>query len=241
MVNNISKFQFYLIQPIGRLVKPIDLDPRRVHKVIKVNNQFLKFGKLEKKSEIRLSEYIKIFGKNIRFESICSFRNKKELDNFKKHITEIFDNYRVSNPKSKKKLDWMMGISFARAKKIINQEYNSMYQNSGLNSLIGELRVLEFCKIYDLTINDLIDLIKKRKKPTGRPGGKRNKHTEIVQEYLSRTTKYFLKKNPKLSNSQIADEILKILRSISEEKISNEVLIYIRRLSKERLRKLISK
>lgn len=241
MVIKMSKFHFYLIQPKGRLIKPIDLDPRRVHKVIKVNNQFLKFGKSERKIEIRYGEYRKIFGKNIRFESICSFGKKKELDYFKNHIAEIFDNFRVSNPKSKKKLDWMTGISFVKAKKIINYEYNSMYQNLGLNSLIGELSVREFCKINDLTINDLMDLIKKRKKLTGRPEGRRNKHTELVKEYLSRTTKYFLKRNPKLSNSQIADEILKILRSVTEEKISNKVLIYIRRLSKERLRKLISK
>jgi len=135
----------------------------------------------------------------------------------------------------------MTGISFVKAKKIINYEYNSMHQNLGLNSLIGELSVHEFCKINDLTINDLMDIIKKRKKLTGRPEGRRNKYTEVVQKYLSRTTKYFLKRNPKLSNSQIADEILNFLRSKSEENISNEVLIYIRRLSQERLRKLISK
>lgn len=236
-----SKFHFYLTQPKGRLVTPIDLDQRRIHKVIKVNNQFLKFGKSERKIEIRLKEYIKIFGENIRFESICFFGNKQELDKFKNHMAKIFENYRVSNPNSQKKLDWVRGISFAKAKKITIKEYNSLYLNSGLNSLIGELKVNQFCKIYDLTINDLIDLTKKRKKSTGRPEGKKNQYTEMVQVYLSRTKKYLLKRNPKLSNSQIANEILKILRSISEEKLSNEVLANIRRLSTERLRKLISK
>ena len=235
-----SKFHIYLVQTKGRSITPIDKDHRRVNKVIKVNNQYLKFGKSERKIEVRIKEYKRIFGENIKFESICSFENKKDLGDFKNHISEIFNNYRVLNPNSQKKLDWMTGISFQKAKSIMLKEYNSIFQNLGLNALIGSFSVNAFCEMYDLSISELTQLIKNRKKSHGRPKGKKNKYTEIIQEYLNRTSKFFLKKNPHLNDSQIADEILNILRNVSEEKISNEVLISIRKLSKERLRKLIS-
>ena len=37
--SNKNKFHFYLVKPKGRLIKPIDLDPRRVHKII----EFIEF------------------------------------------------------------------------------------------------------------------------------------------------------------------------------------------------------
>lgn len=236
-----NKFRIYLIQPKDRLITPIDLHYQRITKVIKVNNQFLKFGKSERKIEIRIKEYVKIFGDNIKFESICSFNNKKDLNNFKDHISKIFDKYRILNSNSQKKLDWMKGISFQKAKSIIVNEYNLLFQNLGLNALIGNFSISTFCIMYNLSIPELMELVKNKKKLHGRPNGKKNKYTESVQEYLSRTSNFFLKNNPQLSNSQIAEEILNILRSTSEEKISNEILINIRKLSKERLRKLISK
>ena len=40
---NLNKSGIYLVKPRGNKLRPIDLDKRRIHKVIKANDEFLKF------------------------------------------------------------------------------------------------------------------------------------------------------------------------------------------------------
>ena len=61
MTTMLNRMGIYLVQPQGRSLRPLDLDPRRIQKVAKVNNQFLKFGKSERPLSVRYQEYLKIF------------------------------------------------------------------------------------------------------------------------------------------------------------------------------------
>ena len=236
----LKQIGIYLVQPKGRLLRPLDLDRRRIQKVAKVNEKFIKFGKFEKSLEVRYKDYQKIFGDDVKFEVIVSFTDISQLIEFRDHISSIFEGYKISNPGSSRKLEWMTGITFSKAKKIILHEYNYHFsKETGLEKLIASLQVGEFTRLYGVTLDSLLDWAKQKTKVLGRPKGSKDILGLEVKNYLKYMVRHFQFQNADISKREIANQILAILNTVSEEKIGNTVLIKIRRLSPERLRKLI--
>jgi len=120
MLNNSG---IYLTRPNSTIRKPLDLDKRRVHKVAKVNNDFIKFGKSEWPLENRYKRYKKIFGDDVIFEPIVIINDAVKLRAFESVISQLFTGYKISNPGSTRKLEWMTGISFGYAKEKILEAY----------------------------------------------------------------------------------------------------------------------
>jgi len=120
MLNNSG---IYLTRPNSKIRKPLDLDKRRVHKVAKVNKDFIKFGKSERPLENRYRDYKKIFGDDVTFEPVVIINDTDKLRAFESYISPLFDNYKISNPGSSRKLEWMTGISFGYAKEKILEAY----------------------------------------------------------------------------------------------------------------------
>ena len=123
MTTTLNQMGFYLVQPQGRCLRPLDLDPRRIQKVAKVNNQFLKFGKSERHLKIRYQEYQKIFGPDVKFRCMVSFTDVSKMIKFRGLLSQILDAYKITNPGSTRKLEWFTGLSFSQAEKIICDEY----------------------------------------------------------------------------------------------------------------------
>ena len=120
MLNNSG---IYLTRPNSTIRKPLDLDKRRVHKVAKVNKDFIKFGKSERPLEHRYKEYKKIFGDDVTFEPIVIINDTDKLVAFENFISQLFENYKITNPGSTRKLEWITGISFDYAKEKILDAY----------------------------------------------------------------------------------------------------------------------
>ena len=234
------KMGIYLVQPKGRSLRPLDLDPRRIQKVAKVNDQYVKFGKSERPLSVRYQEYQKIFGEDVKFKGIISFREVSQMIAFRDHISGIFEGYKISNPGSSRKLEWMTGITFSKAEQIIRHEYDYHFSEmAGLRKLIASLPVGDFTRLYGVALDDLIDWAHQKSKPVGRPRGSKDVLGTEVKSYLQNMARHFQSQRPNISKREIADQILSILKAVSEEKIGHAILIKIRRLSAERLRKLL--
>jgi len=240
MTTMLNQMGIYLVQPQGRSLRPLDLDPRRIQKVAKVNNQFLKFGKSERPLSVRYQEYQKIFGPNVKFRCIIPFTDVSKMIEFRDHLSQRLDAYKISNPGSTRKLEWFTGISFSQAEKIIRDEYEFNFgEYTGIQSLIASLPVGQFTKLYKLPMSDLLQFAHQPSKMVGRPKGSIDVLGQEVQENIQIMASYLQSKNPSHSKRQLTEEIYRIFHSYSEEQLGNEVLIRIRRLSRERLRKLL--
>ena len=114
----------YLTRPRGRIKKPIDTAKDRIKWVAKVNEDYIKFGKSERPLKARYRDYQRIFGDDVIFEPIIILNDKEKLRAFEDHIKNIFpNNFKISNPGSSRKLEWMTGITFEEAKEKIIEEY----------------------------------------------------------------------------------------------------------------------
>jgi len=125
-----DKSGIYLVQPKGQILRPIDLDKRRIDKVVKVNEDFIKFGKSERPFSLRYYDYKKIFGKDVKFEAIIVLFDVVKLREFEKIVSSSFNDYKISNPNSSRKLEWMHNISFENAKKKILNCFNEFKNNN---------------------------------------------------------------------------------------------------------------
>ena len=112
-----------MVIPSGKKLKPLDLDKRRINKVRKVNNLFIKFGKSERPLLYRYKDYKKIFGEDINFNPILIIENIFNLKKFERYVSARFENYKITNPNSNRKLEWMTNISFNDAKSIILKSF----------------------------------------------------------------------------------------------------------------------
>lgn len=56
---DLNKSGIYLVSPKGKKLRPLDLDPRRINIVARVNDQYLKFGKSERPLKDRYKDYKK--------------------------------------------------------------------------------------------------------------------------------------------------------------------------------------
>tara|TARA_B100000795_G_C22684434_1_gene393081 strand:- start:32 stop:427 length:396 start_codon:yes stop_codon:yes gene_type:complete len=120
---NLNKPGIYLVIPNGKKLKPLDLDKRRINIVAKVNNLNIKFGKSERPLINRYKDYKKIFGEDVNFNPILIIEDIFNLKRFENYISIQFNNYKISNPNSNRKLEWMSNISFNHAKSIILKSY----------------------------------------------------------------------------------------------------------------------
>lgn len=241
MTTTLNQMGIYLVQPQGRSLRPLDLDPRRIKKVAKINNQYLKFGKSERPLSVRYQEYQKIFGSDVKFRCIIPFGDTKKMIAFRDHISLILDGYKISNSGSIRKLEWMTGLSFSQAEQIIRDEYEFHFSEyEGLEGLIANLSVGQFAKLYRTPLDQLMQFASRSRPKQGRPIGSFNRLNEEAQEHLQVLASQFHQKNSKFSKRELADLIYQSLHARSEEQIDNPILVKIRRLSKERLRKLLA-
>ena len=120
---NLNKPGIYLVIPNGKKLKPLDLDKRRINIVAKVNNLNIKFGKSERPLINRYKDYKKIFGEDVNFNPILIIEDIFNLKRFENYISIQFNNYKISNPNSNRKLEWMSNISFNHARSIILKSY----------------------------------------------------------------------------------------------------------------------
>ena len=82
-------------------------DPRCADKVYKANKDNIKIGKT-KSLKNRRDNYFKTFGeKNVNFEVVAI---TDEIDIAEKSIKDFIDKYRVRNPVSNRKTEWLRGI-----------------------------------------------------------------------------------------------------------------------------------
>ena len=121
---NLNRSGIYLVNPNGKELRPLDLDSRRINKVAKVNCEYLKFGKSERPLKDRYKDYKKIFGNDVNFNVILVIDDLVKLREFEKYASSKLNKYKISNPNSVRKLEWMKNITFDEAKLIILKLFN---------------------------------------------------------------------------------------------------------------------
>ena len=126
---NLNSSGVYLVNPNGKELRPLDLDPRRINKVAKVNCEYLKFGKSERPLKDRYRDYKKIFGNDVNFNVILVIDDIEKLREFEKYVSLKFNKYKISNPHSARKLEWMKNITFDEAKMTILKSYKEYEEN----------------------------------------------------------------------------------------------------------------
>lgn len=87
--------------------KPVDTDVRRQN-VLKVDSNAIKVGKAKNLNN-RKKNYIKTFGlENVDFKILyeCNFDQLKNIEN---KILHKIDKYRIINPKTNRKTEWLNG------------------------------------------------------------------------------------------------------------------------------------
>ena len=120
---NLNRSGIYLVNPNGKKLRPLDLDSRRINKVAKVNCEYIKFGKSERPLKDRYKDYKKIFGDDVNFNVILVIDDLVKLREFEKFTSSKLNKYKISNPNSVRKLEWMKNITFDEAKLIILKSY----------------------------------------------------------------------------------------------------------------------
>ena len=115
----------YLVQPKGDHFRIIynHRDQAKIKnkdKTLKVNKEFIKFGKSENLDQ-RHKEYQEIFGEDVIFKKIKYFIEKTKMEFFEKDLRDKFIKYRVKSPNRGRLLEWMNGINIKDAEKIINK------------------------------------------------------------------------------------------------------------------------
>ena len=121
---NLNRSGIYLVNPNGKKLRPLDLDFRRINKVAKVNCEYIKFGKSERTFKDRYKDYKKIFGNDVNFNVILVIDDLVKLREFEKYASSKLNKYKISNPNSVRKLEWMKNITFDEAKSIILKSFN---------------------------------------------------------------------------------------------------------------------
>ena len=91
--------------------------------ILKVNKENIKFGQSDD-FEKRYEEFIEIFG-NVKFLEVIEIDDKKILNEFKKHLKNIFSQYCLKSLKDGRKMDWLSGISLDDVHNLILKEYKN--------------------------------------------------------------------------------------------------------------------
>lgn len=112
-------------------------DPRYADKVYKANYKNVKVGKA-KFLKSRMGNYFKTFGEeNVNFLPVII---TKDIDDAEKTIMKELDDFRVRNPESNVKTEWLIGITRDRA---IEIAVTTIYQSSIIYSLADGITIEE--------------------------------------------------------------------------------------------------
>ena len=87
---DLNKSGIYIVSPKGKRLRPLDLDPRRIKIVARVNEEYIKFGKSERPLKNRYKDYKKIFGDCVRFHPILIIEDLFFLREFEKYLSHQF-------------------------------------------------------------------------------------------------------------------------------------------------------
>jgi len=111
-------------------------DPRYADKVYKANNKNVKVGKA-KSLKARMGNYHKTFGEeNVNFHPIILTAH---IDDAEKIAMKELDRFRVRNPVSKRKTEWLIGITRDEAIEIVVKNiYTSKINYSLANGITVE-------------------------------------------------------------------------------------------------------
>lgn len=126
---NIPKsFGIYIAQPRGSRMRVIDKS--RADVMPCVNYTHIKFGKAHNLQQ-RFKNYYFDNDGDVDFTPIiiCDNYSKEELASLEKYIKSRVDNYRIRNPKTNRRLEWLEGISFEDLKNTIievHKEFESL-------------------------------------------------------------------------------------------------------------------
>ena len=112
-------------------------DPRCADKVYKANNKNVKVGKA-KSLKARMGNYHKTFGEgNVNFHPIIL---TTQIDDAEKIVMKELDQFRVKNPVSKRKTEWLIGITRNEAIEIV---VKNIYTSKIIYSLAKGITVEE--------------------------------------------------------------------------------------------------
>mgnify|MGYP000622136857 CR=1 FL=1 len=126
---NIPKsFGIYIAQPRGSRMRVID--KKRADIMPSVNDTHIKFGKAHNLQQ-RFKNYYFDNDGDVDFTPviICDNYSKEDLVSLEKLIKSRVDSYRMRNPKTNRRLEWLVGISFENLKKTIlkaHKEFESL-------------------------------------------------------------------------------------------------------------------
>ena len=116
----------YIVKPIGpELRETNQSDTRKTGKTPLVNHDNLKVGKaLSLKN--RIKGYQKDVG-NVEFNEILNDKSltPKELQQLETNIKRRLDQYRVRNPHTNRKTEWLLGIDYHQLILVITEEHQS--------------------------------------------------------------------------------------------------------------------
>jgi len=126
---NIPKsFGIYIAQPRGSRMRVID--KKRADIMPSVNDTHIKFGKAHNLQQ-RFKNYYFDNDGDVDFTPviICDNYSKEDLASLEKLIKSRVDSYRMRNPKTNRRLEWLVGIRFENLKKTIlkaHKEFESL-------------------------------------------------------------------------------------------------------------------
>lgn len=117
-----KSFGIYIAQPTGSRMRVID--KKRADIMPSVNNAHIKFGKAHNLQQ-RFKNYYFDNDGDVNFTPvvICDNYIKEELTSLEKLIKSRVDNYRIRNPNTNRRLEWLQGINFEDLKNIILQAH----------------------------------------------------------------------------------------------------------------------
>lgn len=123
-----KSFGIYIAHPRGSRMRVID--KKRADVMPCVNDTHIKFGKAHNLRQ-RFKNYYFDNDGDVDFTPIiiCDDYTKQELTSLEKLIKSRVDSYRMRNPKTNRRLEWLEGIGFEDLKNIIletHKEFESM-------------------------------------------------------------------------------------------------------------------
>jgi hypothetical protein len=117
----------YIAQPIGSRMRVIDKS--RAHIMPSVNNSHIKVGKAENLS-LRSKNYFLDNDGDIMFKPIILSKNisSAQLKDLEKMLKSAFFDFRIINPKTNRRLEWMTNISCEDTELVIRSTYKKFLQ-----------------------------------------------------------------------------------------------------------------
>ena len=126
-----SKPGIYIAQPIGSRMRVIDKN--RADIMPSVNENYIKVGKALDFSKRSRNYFIDNDG-DVKFEPIIFMEDysPNQLKELESMLKKAFINFRMINPKTNRKLEWMVNISYEDTVRVINKVFKE-FKEKGEN------------------------------------------------------------------------------------------------------------